>query len=339
MPEIYLPEKIIFERNVLDKFSPEEAERAILISDSEILKNRGTLDKLLNKSMRMISQVNLIVNTNVYELYRQAAEIFYSGEIDLIVAIGSSAVIDCGMLLSHQSRAKFTAIPCCSACSMTDFEADRYHHYRHSPNTVILDPALTECLPSGMIAYDAMSSFAYAVDTVASNDNIIVRNLAIHGAVEIYRNIIPAYRGNITAIEKLLYAMYFAVAAHRNFAEAGNSYLNRVSSFFSEFGYSKSSVCALVFPNIAEYDENLFRNGLFETAKAVGIAKDDDDPYYANTELIDRMRKLQASVGIPRAVSGFNLTENAYQSRKIHSNIPDTLLDLCYYGSFKFMKL
>ena len=339
MPEIYLPEKIIFEKNSIKDFPAEECERALLISDSEILKNNGTLDNILRQSMRIISQVNPIVNTNVYELYNQAAEIFCSGEFELIIAVGSSAVIDCGMLLSHQSGARFTAVPCCGACSMTDFEQGEYHSYRHSPNTVILDPALTACMPSGIIAYDAMANLAYAIDTLTVCDNIIIKDLALRGAAGIYRNLTPAYRGDIKAIERLLYSMYFAVVAHRNRTDIRNSHLNKVSRFFSDFGYPKASVCALILPNVAEYDEGTFRNALFETAKAVGIAKDDDDPYYANTKFIDKIRKLQAGVGIPRAVSGFSLSENAYQTRKIHSDIPDTLLDLCYYGSFKFMKL
>lgn len=339
MPEIYLPEKIIFERNSLKLSAPQECERALLISDSEILKNNGTLDRLLHKSRRIISQVNLIVNTNTHELYNLSAETLCSGDFDMITAIGSAAAIDCGMLLSHQCGAKFTAIPCCGACSLTDFESGEYHSYRHSPNTVILDPALTECMPSGMIAYDALASFAYAVDTLTACDNIIIKDLALRGAVGIYRNITKAYRGDIKAIEKLLYSMYFAVVAYRNRADIKNSYLNKVSSFFADFGYQKSSVCALIFPNIAEYDEDTFHDAIFETAKAVGIAKDDDDPYYANTKFTDKLRKLQASLGIPRAVSGFNLSDKAYQSRKIKSDIPDTLLDLCYYGSFKFMKM
>lgn len=339
MPEIHLPQKIIFERNAIEHFSFKRVERTILICDSEIIKNRGTLERLENKCRKFSAQVRTVFNTNVHELYNLASEEFFLDEAELIVAVGSSAAIDCGMLLTSESGADFTAIPCCCASTMTDFENGEYFSYRHSPTTLVLDPMLIEQIPSSTVAYDALAAFAYAVDTLSSTDNIITRSLAIHGAVGIYKSIIPACRGEIASLDKLMYSMYFAVASHRNAKEIGNSYLSRVGRFFADYGYSKNSVCAVILPNIMEYEESATRRGLFEIATAVGLAQEDDDPSFATVKLIDEIRRIQAKLGIPRAISGFNLAENAYQTRRIHSNIPDDLLDLCYYGSFKFMKL
>lgn len=339
MPEIYLPEKIIFEKNILESFRLENCHHAIIISDSETLKNRGILDNILLKSRKIISQVSLIVNNNVFELYNQAAEAFFAEEADLIVAIGSSAAIDCGMLLTYQCGARFTAIPCCGSSGMTDFENADYCTYRHSPDTVVLDPALAECMPSDILAYDAMASLAYAIDTLFSSDNIITKSLAVRGATGILNNLLPAFRGNTASIEKLMYAMYFTAVAHRNYTNLKDSYINRISRFFADFGYTKSSVCSVILPNVAEYEEKSFRNILSEIAEAAGVSRSGDDPSFAGTKLIDEIRKLQARVGIPRSVSAFNLTETAYQTRRIHSDIPDDLLDLCYYGSFAFMKM
>lgn len=339
MAEIYLPEKIIFERNALEHFSAVKAERIILICDNENVQNRGIFDLTKSRCSKTSSHVSAIFNTNVYELYNLACEEFFSHEADLIIAIGSGAVIDCGMLLTNESGAKFTAIPCCCASSLTDFENGRYYSYRHSPSTLILDPALIQNEASSTVAYDALAAFSFAIDTLSSTDNIITRSLAVHGAIGIFRNIIPAYRGDISSLEKLMYSMYFAVASHRNAKRIEDSLLNKVSSFFADFGYSKSSLCALILPNIMEYEEERIRDELFGIATAVGLAQPDDDPPFANIKLIDEIRRIQACVGVPRAVSGFNLTENAYQTRKIHSTVSDDLLDLCYYGSFKFMKL
>ena len=339
MPEIHLPQKITFEKNAIEHFTFKRVERTILICDSEIIKNHGTLERLENRCQKNSTQVSTVFNTNVHELYNLASEEFFLDEAELIVAIGSAAAIDCGMLLTNESGADFTAIPCCCASTMTDFENGEYFSYRHSPTTLVLDPLLIEHLPSVTIAYDALAALAYAVDTLSSTDNIITRSLAIHGAVGIYKSIIPACRGEIASLEKLMYSMYFSVAAHRNAKGIENSYLSRVSSFFADYGYGKNSVCAVVIPNIMEYEEASIRHGLFEIATAVGIAHNDDDPSFATVKLTDEIRRIQAKLGIPRAISGFNLNENAYQTRRIHSNIPDDLLDLCYYGSFKFMKL
>lgn len=339
MPEIYLPQKIVFERNAVNRFSSERAEKILIICDSAIMLDRMIPQLIRNRCLKSASDVNIIFNPNIYELYNQASETYFSNEAELIIAIGTGGAIDCGMLLSHESGAEFTAIPCCCASSMTDFENGNYYSYRHSPSTLILDPKLIEFMPSATVTYDALAAFAFAVDTLVSTENIITKSLASHGAVGIFNSIIPACRGDIAALEKLMYSMYFSVAAHRNAKEIEKSYLSRVSRFFADFGYTKTSVCALIIPNIMEYEENTIRNGLFEIAKAVGIAHDEDDAAFANAWFIDEIRRIQAQLGMPRAVSGFNLSETAYHTRRIHSDIPDDLLDLCYYGSFKFMKL
>lgn len=339
MPEIYLPEKIIFGKDKIKEFRPEGCEHAILICDSDIFQNRGFLETIKIKSTKIISHVSVVVNQNIFELYNAATEVFFSKEADLIVAAGSSAAIDCGMLLSHESKAKFAAIPCCGTCGMTDFESGEYYSYRHSPNTLLLDPSIISCVPSGMVAYDGLASFSYAIDTLENSDNIITKSFAVQGAVGILKNLIPAYRGDILALERLMYAMYFAVAAHRNGADLENSDLSKVSKFFADFGYPRSSVCALIVPNIMENKENELRESLFEIAKRTGLAHGDDDPAFAVTRLIDEVRKIQASVGIPRAVSGFGLSDSEYQTKKSNTSVPDDLLDLCYYGSFKFMKM
>ncbi len=339
MPEIYLPEKIIFGKNKVPDFRPEACEHAILICDSDIFTNRGFLENIKHKSNKIIAQLSVVVNQNVNELYNSASEKFFSHEADLIIAAGSASAIDCGMLLSHESGAKFTAIPCCGASNITDFENNCYYSYRHSPNTLILDPSLIECMPSAAVAYDGLASFAYAVDTLLNNDNIITASLAIHGAVGIFKNIIPACRGDISSLERLMYAMYLAVAAHRNTVCAENSALDIASKFFSQYGYSKAAVSALIIPNIMEHEKENLSDSLFEIAKATGFAQPDYEPVFANERLIDFVRKTQASLGIPRAVSGFGLDENQYRAAKSSCNLPEELLDLCYYGSFKFMKL
>lgn len=339
MPEIYLPEKIIFGRNQLKKYRPESCEHAILICDSDIFLNRDFLEKIRVGITKMISQVSIVVNHDIHELYNAASDIYFKKEADLIIAAGSAASIDCGMLLSHESKVKFTAIPCCSACAMTDFEHGEYSAYRHSPDTVILDPDTISNVASDTVAYDGMACFSYAIDAIEKSDNIITKSLAMQGAVGIINNIISACRGDIQSLERLMYAMYFAVVAHRNVTDLNDSCLNKISRFFAGFGYPKTAVCGVVIPNVMENNEFALKESLFEIAKQTGISHEDDDPDFAVSRMIDAVRKIQASLGIPRAISGFGLNENEYLNKKSITTVSDDLLDLCYYGSFKFMKL
>ena len=339
MPEIYLPEKIIFKKNVLNEFSPDSCNHALIICDSESMQNSGTVEMLKNKSTKIISHVSVIVNQNIHELCNDASEIFMDKEAELVIAAGSGAAIDCGMLLSYQSGAKFTAIPCSCASALTDFDGTDYYTYRHSPNTLILDPSLIEKVPSGEIAYGGLTSLAYAIDALGYSDNVIVRSLALHGAVGILKNIIPAYRGDIKALDGLMYSMYFAVASHRNAKSVNKSLLNRTAGFFSALGFSKASVCAVILPEILEAERDKLTEGLAEIALSLNLARHTDTHYTAASLLTEKIRHIAASLGIPRAISGFGLTPLEFQKAKLLSDLPEDILELCYYGSFKFMKL
>ena len=339
MPEIYLPGKIIFGKDNINKFHPEGCESAIIICDNDVFCDRGFLQKLQQQSTKMISHVRTVVNSNIHELYLQASEKFFEFDAELIIAAGGAAAIDCGMLLSHEGKTRFTAIPCCAASAMSDFETGCYEAYRHSPDTVILDSALFSCMPSGMIAFDGFACLAYAIDTLKNADNVITRDFAVSGAVGILKNIIPACRGNIDALERLMYAMYFSVAAHRNITDLESSLLSRTSRFFADFGYPRASVCALIVPNVMEDELPFIKGELYEIALKSGVAHADDYPDLATDKLIEHVRKIQAALNVPRAVSGFGLNENEYRNKMSSSTVPDDFLDLCYYGGFKFMKL
>lgn len=339
MPQIYLPEKIVFGKNTIDEFRPDRCEHAIIICDSDIIQNRGFLEKIKTQSTKIISHVSTVVNSSVHELYNQASGIFFEKEAELIIAVGSAAAVDCGMLLSHEAKIKFTAIPCCGACAMTDFENGEYYSYRHSPDTIILDPSIINCVPSATVAYDALACFAYAIDTLKNPDNIITKSFAVDGATGILRNIIPACRGEMTALERLMYSMYFSVVAHRNGADLENSDLSRTSRFFANFGYPRSAVCSVIVPDIIDNEKHNIKNALCEIAVKAGIAHEYDYYDYATDKLTEQVRKIQAALHIPRAISGFGLNENEYRNKKSSTNVSDDLLDLCYYGSFKFVKL
>lgn len=339
MPEIYLPEKIIFKKNVLNEFRPDVCNHALLISDSESMQNSGAIENLNTKSKMIITHVSTVVNTNIHRLYNDAADAFISNEAELIIAAGSGAAIDCGMLLSYESGAKFTAIPCGCASALTDFENAEYYSYRHSPNTLILDPSLIEKVPSGEIAYGGLASLAYAIDVLGYSDNVIIRSLAMHGAIGILKNIIPAYRGDMTALEGLMYSMYFAVASHRNAKKVEKSLLSRTASFFSGLGFSKASVCAVILPEILEAENGAFNSHLAEIAVTMNIAHHTDTEHTAALMLAEKIRRIAASLTIPRAISGFGLSPLEFQKAKLQSDLPEDILETCYYGSFKFMKM
>lgn len=339
MPELLMPKKIIYGKNSLNKIQTERREHALIISDGDFLESRGFIHTAESRLKKQSSKVSLITNGNVHELYRNAAELHFADEIDSITAIGSACVIDCGMLLSKESGAEFIAVPSSSACGMTDFETGRYYRYRYSPDCVILDPQLMHCVGSGSTAYDGLCCLAYAVDSLSENGNSIIHSLAYDSAKGILRNLSPAFRGNMYSLERLMYSMYLAVAAHRNTAQTETSLFTKTAEFFSQFGYSKHAVLAVCLPAVAEYEKDLLEKELFWLAVDSDIAHSDEDITFVTAKMLDELRSIQASLGIPRSISGFGLSAEDFTQHKNESEIPSDLLDLCYSGSFKFVKL
>lgn len=339
MPQLLMPGKIIYGKNSLDKIRPERPDHTILISDGGFLESRGFIHSAENRLKRVSSRVSIIINSNVHELYRKASEIYFSDEADCVVAIGSGAVIDCGMLLAKESNAEFIAVPVSSACAMTDFETGRYFDYRRSPDCIILDTALMNCVSSGTIAYDGLACFAFAMDAICETNNAIIKSLALDSAAGILSNIIPAFRGNMDALERLMYSMYMAVAAHRNTSGAEKSLHTGISEFFGSFGYPKTSVCAVCIPALIEYSSEMLTDVLCRLSHTLNIGNGAESKSFSAAKMLDEIRRIQASLSVPRSISGFNLSSDDYNSAKNNSAVPVDLLDLCYYGSFKFVKL
>lgn len=339
MPQILMPKKIIYGSNALDKIRPERFEHTIIISDGGFLESRGFIHSVQNRIKRIASHIDTVINPNIDELYRLAAEIHIADEIDCILAIGSAAVIDCGMILSNESGAEFIAVPVSAACGMTDFESGNYFDYRKSPDCIVLDPALMHCASSGTIAYDGLACLGYAIDALCQTDNSVIQSIAYNGAVGILRNIISAFRGNMDVLEKLMYSMYLAVAAHRNTDEASTSLLTGVCDFFSEYGYPRNSICAVCVPSIIEYESDLLKAPLAHMAEELNVSYPHDSTDTAAAKMLDEIRRIQAALSVSRSVSGFGLSLSDYNAKKSDSGVPSDLLDLCFHGSFKFVRL
>lgn len=338
MPQLLMPKKLIYGKKALEKIRPERFEHTIVISNGGFLEARGFLHCIESRLKRTASRISRVINDNAEEAYRLAFEIHLAEEIDCIIAVGSSEIIDCGMLLSKESGAEFIAVPVCSACGMTDFESGSYFEYCKSPDCLVLEPSLMHCVSSATIAYDGFACLAYAFDAMCHDSNSIIDAISYNGAVGIIKNIIPAFRGNMDIMEKLMYSMYLAVAAHRNTPDVRTSLLSEACNFFSDFGYSKNSICAVCLPSVLEYETDILKDSLARMANDLGLCYTHDSKELASAKMLDEIRSIQASLGIMRSISGFGMDFEEFNDLKLNRNVPTDLLDLCFNGSFKFVR-
>lgn len=336
MHEIHLPGKIIFGSDSSERLSNGEFGSVLIISDGGLPEFINKLNELAKKMSQQIPQIKTIVEPNIEKLYELSISYISAFEVDRIIAIGSATLIDTAMLLSYQSGVGFSAVPCFSSCAMTDFDAASYKTYRKTPCETVLDSDLAMYIDSGTIAYDAFSCFAYAVDALISCNSSVIFSLATISAADILNNVVGAYRGNCKAIQKLQYSMYCAVLAHRNMLSLGNSVLEDVTAFFSQLDLTKRTVAAICIPEILNY----YRTDVFnEIARSVGLCRAGEAASDSVEKLIERVRSTQAAINIPRCIGAVRPDRELFKAFAENSHLPNELLDLCYNGSFKFMKL
>ena len=336
MPEIFLPQSIAFGNDSLKSLRSKLNDSVLVISDSTDFQNTEFYNSSSQACLKMIPQDSIVVNQNIAELYDTSIKFISDKSPQNIIGIGKSETIDCAMLLSYQSGIDFTAIPYGCACGMTDFKGTEYTEYKKSPSSVILNAKLIFKLGSGAVAYDSLACFSYAIDTLISCNNNIIYDMAINGAVGILNTVVPSFRGDVVALEKLMYHMYYCVVAHRNTANADNSVLNSITKFFAQFGYPKQSIAALCIPNIMEHYICAPFAEIMRKSSFINYAESDED---CALNLIEKVRNLQASMSIPRSVRAYGANESLYNELAKKSKIQRDLLDKCFYGSFKFAKL
>lgn len=336
MPEISLPQKVFFGDESIQKFAQSCYENILILSDAETVKQTESLGYIQDMLGRKTPNIKLLVSKIFDELYEKSIKYISETDPDRIIAVGSAWLIDAAMFISYQSGIDFAAVPYFSSCSMTDFPEADYRTYRLSPVEVVLDPDLAMQITSGTIAYDAMSCLAYASDAIASCNNYVIASLALSSAANIINHAVGAYRGNFKSIARLQYAMYCAVLAYGNSSNCGNSTLDEITSFFAKLGVKKQTAAAICLPDYLEQNRC---DALGDIARRVGLFRSGEDISFSIDRLIERIRRIQASLNIPRSINAICLDTELYSAFCENTHLPSELLDTCFYGSFKFMKL
>ncbi len=336
MPEISLPQKVFFGDGAARKFAQSYYENILILSDAETVKQTESLGYIQDMLGERTPNIKLLVSKDFDELYEKSIKYISENNPDRIVAVGSAWLMDAAMFISYQSGGDFAAVPYFSSCSMTDFPEADYRTYRLSPAEVVLDPDLAMQITSGTVAYDAMSCFAYAADAVISCDNDVIASLALSSAASIINHAVGAYRGNFKSIARLQYAMYCTVLAYRNSADCGSSTLDEITSFFAKLGVKKQTAAAICVPDYLEHNRC---DSLGELSRRVGLFRSGEDISFSIDRLIERLRRIQASLNIPRSINAICSDRELYSAFCENTHLPSELLDTCFYGNFKFMKL
>jgi alcohol dehydrogenase class IV len=333
MPELNLPTKILFGTDSLRGFPVNDYNRMLIISNGDIAESRGFIHSLEQRCREgKAAQVITLINQSISELYDSALKSAFRNRFDIIIAIGSSSAIDCGMAVSFKSGVPFIAIPYCSVLCATKFGENNYESYCKSPHITVLDPILIQNVSSDTIAYDSMACLTFAFDALLRCSNPVIFSIAKDSVVGIIKNIIPAFRGDILSLEQLMYSMYYAAIAQRNtVSEYSSSIINDSNNSPFGFNYKNRDIGIAYLPNILENQMNASAEVFAQIAKESNLIKYESDSKRHAEALIKEIRSIRAMLGIPHSISNSEI-------EKIGS-MPDTqnttdIFKLYYYGNF-----
>ncbi len=337
MLSLQLPGEIHSGIDALEKIFDKDYESVLIISDGKLSQQSGALLKLRRKFDAMMTGNEAIISDNAQELFDRAKKYADSHIPEAIIAVGDGKTLDCGSAVS-----KLCGIPLISVietlpCALCEFETLDLFLYKNAPDICIADPSFISLADSSKIAYEALGMSCLALESAVTCPDRYISSVASKAFYEIMRNILPSFRGEISARENLCSAMLAAYTAYINsFEYSWQSAAFRTASFFSQWNSDRIGILAVSAVNLAEYFCENYSDSYFALAQSFDLTPLDE---IASSYLTGEIRRIQASMSVPFAVRHFMPDENDFDSAC--AGLSDTDRDLalrCYYGNITFIK-
>lgn len=180
MLEFTIGTRLCFGENALDALKTLGAKRVLLITDKFFSEN-GTAQRiaaLCNAETRIFAEVQ---PDPPLSLVAQGISVLKEFQPDTMIALGGGSAMDCakGIRSLGQSEAMLIAIPTTSGTGseVTSFAILTHQGTKHPlveegvrPALAILDPALLDKLPAGLIADAGMDTLSHCLEAVAAKN-------------------------------------------------------------------------------------------------------------------------------------------------------------------------
>ncbi|MCQ2470470.1 MAG: iron-containing alcohol dehydrogenase [Clostridia bacterium] len=332
------PQKVISGIDSFEKLFDKDYESVLIISDGNLSQKSGALLKIKRKFDAILTRNETIISDDATELFDKAKKYADVHMPEAIIAIGDGKTLDCGRAVSRLCEIPLVTVIETLPSALTDFETLDIFLYKNSADICIIDPSFINISDSSKIAYEALGIGCLALESAVISTDRYISALAQKSFYEIYKNIMPAYRGEISARENLCNAMLSAYTAFINsFEYSWQSDSFRIASFFSKWSSNRISTLAVAFPSIAEHLYEKDPNGRFSLlAKGLDITPlSEIAPMFLNEEI----RRIQATTAVPFALKNFLIDEDEFIAScgEISEEDKD-LFYRCYYGSITFIK-
>ncbi len=337
MYSLFFPHEIYCGTGALDKVFGKDYSQVLIISDSGPFSAFYAAQEICNSFRSIMTGAELMASQNPESLFKMAYAYANREMPESVIAVGSGFVQDCAAAISRITEIPYVSVVSTAPTHLYEYNTLDIFLYKKMPEICIIDPRFITNADSLGLAYDALGMMTLALEAAVCADDRFVRFTAQKAFAEIYRSIMPAFRGEISARENLCSAMYGAYVSYVN---SGNysweSAAYRTASFFSDSYGAKLHVLAVCITYLAEHFSEILPQRFSRLAEA---AEPDVQKSAAAQQLLKNIRRIQATLAFPSSMKNFTVKESGCPvfSDSLSVEEKDFYFQ-CYYGNVKFVK-
>lgn len=242
------------------------------------------------------------------ELAAEGTKVLQEFAPDTVVALGGGSALDLAKAMVHFSgqSPRLVAIPTTSGSGseVTNFAVLSHNGVKYPvvsdklyPDVAILEPALLESLPKGLIADTGFDVLAHALESyVAKKAGTVTKTLSREAFSLAYGLLPLSYAGDKSVREQLHMASCLAGMA---FSQAGLGLCHAMAHVLGgEFHLPHGRLCAILLPAVVECNANFCPQGYGQLARSVGFFGSADTVAVRNLKNgLIRLRKQMAMPG------------------------------------------
>lgn len=344
MARFTLPRDIYHGKGSLETLKTLKGKKAIICVGGGSMKRGGFLDKAekyLKEAGMEVKLLEGIESDPSVETVMKGAAVMSEFGPDWIVAMGGGSPIDAAkaMWIKYEypnisfedmckvfglpklrTKAHFCAIPSTSGTAtevtafsiITDYEKGIKYpiaDFEITPDIAIVDPDLAETMPQKLVAHTGMDALTHAIEAYVSTANCAYTDaLALHAIKMIHNDLIPSYKGDMDARDRMHDAQCMAGMAFSN-ALLGivHSMAHKTGAVFADQGAHiiHGAANAMYLPKVIAFNagDKTALHRYAEIADFIALGgKNETDKV---KKLIDLVRSMNDELNIPHCIKNY----------------------------------
>lgn len=344
MARFTLPRDIYHGKGSLETLKTLKGKKAIICVGGGSMKRGGFLDKAeryLKEAGMEVKLLEGIESDPSVETVMRGAAIMSEFGPDWIVAMGGGSPIDAAkaMWIKYEypnisfedmckvfglpklrTKAHFCAIPSTSGTAtevtafsiITDYEKGIKYpiaDFEITPDIAIVDSDLAETMPQKLVAHTGMDALTHAIEAYVSTANCAYTDaLALHAIKMIHNDLIPSYKGDMDARDRMHDAQCMAGMAFSN-ALLGivHSMAHKTGAVFADQGAHiiHGAANAMYLPKVIAFNagDKTALHRYAEIADFIALGgKNETDKV---KKLIDLVRSMNDELNIPHCIKNY----------------------------------